>query len=213
MSPLQLLDDEIDDTGSGCVICMCEVRDTLILPCLCIICLICLCLYSISYMCYMSLLQLLDDEIDDTGSECVICMCEVRDTLILPCRHLCLCNGCADNLRYQANNCPICRSPFRALLQIRAMRKKMPNSPPPVSMSSLYKAQLSSTGNYVLRYNMPNSPPSYTYVLHYIRLNSPPPVNLSYFIQENTRSRSRVALMLIRHCRWWANIEPCFAIM
>lgn len=64
-----------------------------------------------------------EDEIEDNGSECVICMSDSRDTLILPCRHLCLCNSCADSLRYQANNCPICRSPFRALLQIRAVRK------------------------------------------------------------------------------------------
>ncbi|KAF5271935.1 hypothetical protein FQA39_LY07952 [Lamprigera yunnana] len=64
-----------------------------------------------------------DDDADDNGSECVICMCDVRDTLILPCRHLCLCNSCADSLRYQANNCPICRAPFRALLQIRALQK------------------------------------------------------------------------------------------
>ena len=64
-----------------------------------------------------------DDEIEDNGSECVICMCDCRDTLILPCRHLCLCNNCADSLRYQANNCPICRAPFRALLQIKAVRK------------------------------------------------------------------------------------------
>uniref|UniRef100_T1J9H5 RING-type E3 ubiquitin transferase n=1 Tax=Strigamia maritima TaxID=126957 RepID=T1J9H5_STRMM len=64
-----------------------------------------------------------DDEVEDNGSECVICMCDIRDTLILPCRHLCLCNSCADSLRYQANNCPICRAPFRALLQIRALRK------------------------------------------------------------------------------------------
>ncbi|XP_074649364.1 putative E3 ubiquitin-protein ligase MGRN1 isoform X1 [Tubulanus polymorphus] len=65
-----------------------------------------------------------EDEFEDTGSECVICMSESRDTLILPCRHLCLCSACANNLRYQANNCPICRAPFRALLQIRAMKKK-----------------------------------------------------------------------------------------
>ncbi|UYV79963.1 RNF157 [Cordylochernes scorpioides] len=64
-----------------------------------------------------------DDEVEDSGSECVICMSDPRDTLILPCRHLCLCNICADSLRYQANNCPICRAPFRALLQIRAVRK------------------------------------------------------------------------------------------
>lgn len=64
-----------------------------------------------------------DEDTDDNGSECVICMCDTRDTLILPCRHLCLCNSCADSLRYQANNCPICRAPFRALLQIRAVQK------------------------------------------------------------------------------------------
>ncbi|XP_054708358.1 E3 ubiquitin-protein ligase MGRN1-like [Uloborus diversus] len=64
-----------------------------------------------------------DDDCEDSGSECVICMSDSRDTLILPCKHLCLCNSCADSLRYQANNCPICRAPFRALLQIRAVRK------------------------------------------------------------------------------------------
>jgi hypothetical protein len=65
----------------------------------------------------------IDTDTEDSGSECVICMCDGRDTLILPCRHLCLCNSCADSLRYQANNCPICRAPFRALLQIRALQK------------------------------------------------------------------------------------------
>ncbi|XP_054154468.1 E3 ubiquitin-protein ligase MGRN1-like [Oppia nitens] len=64
-----------------------------------------------------------DEDIEDNASECVICMSDSRDTLILPCRHLCLCNGCADSLRYQANNCPICRAPFRALLQLKAVRK------------------------------------------------------------------------------------------
>lgn len=67
----------------------------------------------------------IDDDTDDNGSECVICMCDTRDTLILPCRHLCLCNSCADSLRYQANNCPICRAPFRALLQIKAVQKSI----------------------------------------------------------------------------------------
>lgn len=69
-----------------------------------------------------------DEDTDDNGSECVICMCDTRDTLILPCRHLCLCNSCADSLRYQANNCPICRAPFRALLQIRAVQKSTAGS-------------------------------------------------------------------------------------
>lgn len=54
-------------------------------------------------------LQPSDDENSDNSNECVVCLSDLRDTLILPCRHLCLCNSCADTLRYQANNCPICR--------------------------------------------------------------------------------------------------------
>ena len=41
-----------------------------------------------------------EEDAEDNGAECVICMCDLRDTLILPCRHLCLCNCCADSLRY-----------------------------------------------------------------------------------------------------------------
>ncbi|CAJ0608371.1 unnamed protein product [Cylicocyclus nassatus] len=63
------------------------------------------------------------DGADDGGLECIICMSDVRDTVILPCRHLCICNNCADTLRYKLNNCPICRSPFRALIQLRARRQ------------------------------------------------------------------------------------------
>ncbi|CAM9407736.1 unnamed protein product [Lampetra planeri] len=69
-------------------------------------------------------LKTCEDDISDNSTECVVCLSDIRDTLILPCRHLCLCSACADTLRYQANNCPICRLPFRALLQIRAMRRK-----------------------------------------------------------------------------------------
>ncbi|XP_028845517.1 putative E3 ubiquitin-protein ligase MGRN1 isoform X3 [Denticeps clupeoides] len=55
-----------------------------------------------------------DEETSGKSSECVVCLADLRDTLILPCRHLCLCSVCADTLRYQANSCPICRLPFRA---------------------------------------------------------------------------------------------------
>ncbi|XP_043206632.1 E3 ubiquitin-protein ligase MGRN1-like isoform X1 [Amphibalanus amphitrite] len=72
-----------------------------------------------------------DEDTEDSGAECVICMSDLRDTLILPCRHLCVCNCCADHLRYQANNCPICRAPFRALLQLRAVQRTVPGAPAP----------------------------------------------------------------------------------
>ncbi|KAL1514051.1 hypothetical protein ABEB36_003374 [Hypothenemus hampei] len=99
-----------------------------------------------------------DEETEDNGSECVICMCEVRDTLILPCRHLCLCNSCADSLRYQANNCPICRAPFRALLQIRALQKCGAPNLAPISQSDT---------------NCDNIPPGYEAVSLIEALNGP----------------------------------------
>lgn len=57
----------------------------------------------------LGLLQRSDEENSDNSNECVVCLSDLRDTLILPCRHLCLCNSCADTLRYQASSCPICR--------------------------------------------------------------------------------------------------------
>jgi len=42
-----------------------------------------------------------DEDDDDCGADCVVCMCDLRDTIILPCRHLCLCFACAESLRYQ----------------------------------------------------------------------------------------------------------------
>uniref|UniRef100_A0A914WFP7 RING-type E3 ubiquitin transferase n=1 Tax=Plectus sambesii TaxID=2011161 RepID=A0A914WFP7_9BILA len=72
---------------------------------------------------------------DENGSECIVCMSDMRDTVILPCRHLCLCNACAETLRYKASNCPICRSPFRALLQLKTMRL-LSNSAPALSVEA-----------------------------------------------------------------------------
>ncbi|KAK6476114.1 putative E3 ubiquitin-protein ligase MGRN1 isoform X1 [Huso huso] len=97
-----------------------------------------------------------DDENSDNSNECVVCLSDLRDTLILPCRHLCLCNSCADTLRYQANNCPICRLPFRALLQIRAVRKK-PGVLSPVSFSPV----LAQTMDHDEHSSLDNIPPGF----------------------------------------------------
>lgn len=55
----------------------------------------------------------------DSGKECVICLAEQRDTTVLPCRHMCMCNSCAQLLRRQTNRCPICRTPVEKLLEIK----------------------------------------------------------------------------------------------
>lgn len=62
-----------------------------------------------------------DGDVDgnDPGKECVICLSEPRDTTVLPCRHMCMCSGCAKVLKFQTNRCPICRQPVERLLEIK----------------------------------------------------------------------------------------------
>lgn len=60
----------------------------------------------------------------DSGKECVICMSEQRDTTVLPCRHMCMCSGCAKVLRFQSNRCPICRTSVERLLEIKVSKKE-----------------------------------------------------------------------------------------
>ncbi|MCO5559612.1 hypothetical protein L7F22_013213 [Adiantum nelumboides] len=59
-----------------------------------------------------------DIDEEDFGKECVICMSDPRDTAVMPCRHMCMCNGCASTFKSQMNRCPICRQPVEALLKI-----------------------------------------------------------------------------------------------
>ena len=59
------------------------------------------------------------DEIPAESADCVVCLCEPRDTAILPCRHCCVCLECAEELRKNSNKCPICRGTVRAFLQIK----------------------------------------------------------------------------------------------
>jgi len=63
-----------------------------------------------------------DPQPDDEDTSCVVCLSEPRDTVMLPCRHLCMCSPCADKLRYQHGTCPFCRNPFQALLRIKAIK-------------------------------------------------------------------------------------------
>ncbi|CAM9998197.1 unnamed protein product [Scytosiphon promiscuus] len=45
---------------------------------------------------------------DDVPEECVICLTDPKDTLLLPCRHLCVCTECFRHV----DKCPVCRSAF-----------------------------------------------------------------------------------------------------
>ena len=47
-------------------------------------------------------------EEDVAPSECVVCLDEPCDTLLVPCGHMCLCATCAETLRQRTGVCPVC---------------------------------------------------------------------------------------------------------
>mmetsp|Transcript_10848 Transcript_10848/g.27369 ORF Transcript_10848/g.27369 Transcript_10848/m.27369 type:complete len:201 (-) Transcript_10848:213-815(-) len=78
-----------------------------------------------------------DDLDDEGGRECVICMTDPRDTTVLPCRHMCMCNKCAKVLRLQTNKCPICRCAVESLLQIKVKGADKPEPPAAVAVAAV----------------------------------------------------------------------------
>ncbi len=65
--------------------------------------------------------------------ECVICYNSLKDTIVLPCRHLCICRGCAEiaNQRQllsnnvQHNKCPICRTKVTTYMHIKVTKETL----------------------------------------------------------------------------------------
>ena len=43
---------------------------------------------------------------------CIICQENDREVVILPCKHLCLCQFCADKIKGNKKTCPVCRQPI-----------------------------------------------------------------------------------------------------
>jgi len=62
------------------------------------------------------------DEQHDEDGDCVICLTELRDTVVLPCRHLCVCSECAVRVRETTDQCPVCRQPVYAIMRIHNLR-------------------------------------------------------------------------------------------
>lgn len=53
---------------------------------------------------------------------CVVCQDQVKNVLVLPCRHMCLCVDCAHELAVQRNHarrvCPLCRSRIETVMDV-----------------------------------------------------------------------------------------------
>eukprot|EP00639_Heterosigma_akashiwo_P018077 CAMPEP_0206386736 /NCGR_PEP_ID=MMETSP0294-20121207/16134_1 /ASSEMBLY_ACC=CAM_ASM_000327 /TAXON_ID=39354 /ORGANISM="Heterosigma akashiwo, Strain CCMP2393" /LENGTH=501 /DNA_ID=CAMNT_0053837867 /DNA_START=146 /DNA_END=1652 /DNA_ORIENTATION=+ len=61
--------------------------------------------------------QLLRAQVETAAASslCVICQENVKSVLILPCRHLCLCQGCSEN--DELRTCPLCRENIKSKIQ------------------------------------------------------------------------------------------------
>ena len=53
---------------------------------------------------------------EKSDSKCVICYAKQSDTIVLPCRHMTLCQACSQVVRSQNNRCPICRTLVQAFV-------------------------------------------------------------------------------------------------
>ena len=51
-------------------------------------------------------------------SECVVCLTDPKNTSLMPCRHLCVCQQCGKDLVERKMRCPVCREPVTELLTL-----------------------------------------------------------------------------------------------
>eukprot|EP00163_Fabomonas_tropica_P022762 TRINITY_DN3978_c0_g1_i1.p1 TRINITY_DN3978_c0_g1~~TRINITY_DN3978_c0_g1_i1.p1 ORF type:complete len:466 (-),score=60.80 TRINITY_DN3978_c0_g1_i1:60-1457(-) len=54
---------------------------------------------------------------DPEEQDCPICMSELKDVILLPCRHLCVCSECVTKI----DNCPLCREVFTSHVQFQGI--------------------------------------------------------------------------------------------
>ena len=58
----------------------------------------------------------LDDEYH--CKECVVCQESRKECAFLPCRHLCVCRGCAESIQGRDRTCPLCRGVSTSIMKI-----------------------------------------------------------------------------------------------
>jgi len=63
---------------------------------------------------------LIRDQIDQQKEQrlCVVCQEFEKSVVLLPCRHMCLCEGCSNNAQVQF--CPLCRRPIAHRISVYA---------------------------------------------------------------------------------------------
>lgn len=49
------------------------------------------------------------------GSECVVCQDKAKDTVLMPCKHLCVCQECGEKI---TDACPLCRTKIKEKIKV-----------------------------------------------------------------------------------------------
>jgi len=58
-------------------------------------------------------------QLDAEETMCVVCFDAPKDHLVLPCKHLCVCEACAEQLtKTRTPMCPVCRGPIRETMKV-----------------------------------------------------------------------------------------------
>jgi hypothetical protein len=71
-----------------------------------------------------------------SSDECVVCLTESVQIILMPCRHMCVCDECLVHI----DKCPTCRSPFDQHLKIHKEFKMMKdNTNSSYNTRSIYK--------------------------------------------------------------------------
>ena len=57
-------------------------------------------------------------EDDDDGKECIICLTNPKNTIMMPCGHLCVCDECAIPITKSTKQCPVCRAAITSTVPV-----------------------------------------------------------------------------------------------
>ncbi|ELP94150.1 hypothetical protein EIN_185370 [Entamoeba invadens IP1] len=63
---------------------------------------------------------------EEKGGEdlCAVCMCEPREILLLPCRHVAMCAECYNEVKERTRQCPVCRGTITAAINFSRKPEK-----------------------------------------------------------------------------------------
>ncbi|GFE54370.1 E3 ubiquitin- ligase MGRN1-like [Babesia ovis] len=63
------------------------------------------------------------DEDFERQRRCVVCLTNMKDTIVMPCRHMCLCHECATSMANDHQFCPMCRGTISHICQMSQVDK------------------------------------------------------------------------------------------